>query len=249
MLPSDPLIKNIFIPAALAARSTNNLLASLTDVDNERIRSHLHTIETTQGMVLVQAGDRLKRVYFPLSGVISLVVALSEGTTVQVAMVGRDSVLGASTALDGLIALTTSVVQLPGVVSTLEVRHLRKAAEESLAFRTTLIRHEQALFAQAQQSAACNISHTVEARLSGWLLRMRDLSGSDTLPLTQEFLAQLMGVQRNSVALVAQTLQQAGAIRYSRGHIAIINVDGLRDSSCECYATVKRKYERLLRQD
>jgi CRP-like cAMP-binding protein len=113
-------------------------------------------------------------------------------------------------------------------------------------FRTTLIRHEQVLFAQAWQSAACNALHTVEARLSRWLLRSRDLSGSDTLALTQEFLPQMFSVQRSSVSLVANTLQQAGLIRYSRGHIDILNLEGLQDASCECYRTVKAHYDQLL---
>ncbi len=249
MLPTDPLRKDIVIPAALAVRSPNKLLALLQDADFEFIRPHLRTVEMKQGAVLIQSGETLKRVYFPLSGVISLVVALSEGNTVEVAMVGRDSVFGASAALDGLIALNNAVVQVSGTASTLEIQHLREAAEKSPGFRTTLIRHEQALFAQAQQSAACNISHTVEARLAGWLLRLRDLSGSDTSPMTQEFLAQMMGVQRNSVSLVAQTLQQAGIIRYSRGYIEITNVNGLRETACECYATVKQQYDRLLQPD
>ena len=110
----------------------------------------------------------------------------------------------------------------------------------------TLIRHEQALFAQAQQSAACNASHTVEARLSRWLLRSRELAGSNALGLTQEFVAQMLGVRRTSVSLVANTLQNAGLIRYSRGRIQITDLDGLRAASCECYGRVKAQYDRLL---
>jgi len=123
---------------------------------------------------------------------------------------------------------------------------LRKAAEQSANFRAALIRHEQALFAQAQQSAACNASHTVEARLSRWLLRSRELAGSNALGLTQEFVAQMLGVRRTSVSLVANTLQSAGLIRYSRGRVQIANLDGLRAASCECYGRVKAQYDRLL---
>jgi CRP-like cAMP-binding protein len=130
--------------------------------------------------------------------------------------------------------------------STLDVQWLREVAEASVTFRTTLIRHEQVLFAQAQQSAACNASHTVEARLARWLLRCRDLTGGDTLELTQEFLGQMLGVRRTSVSLVANTLQKAGLITYSRGHIKVTNLKGLSDTSCECYATVKSHYDRLL---
>jgi len=109
-----------------------------------------------------------------------------------------------------------------------------------------LIRHEQVLFAQSQQSAACNASHSVENRMCRWLLRMRDLAGSDDLTLTQEFLAQMLGVRRPSVSIVASVLQKAGLIRYSRGNIRILDVKGMLEGSCECYATVKAHYQRLL---
>lgn len=109
-----------------------------------------------------------------------------------------------------------------------------------------LARHEQALLALARQSTACNASHSVEARLSRWLLRARDLCGSETLPLTQEFLAQLIGVQRNAISIVAHALQRAGIISYSRGHIDITNADGLRETACECYDAVKLHHQRLL---
>jgi CRP-like cAMP-binding protein len=230
------------------SRSPNRLLATLPAADFELLRPHLETAPLVQEVVLVGAGDPLTRVFFPHSGVISLVVKLASGETVEVAMIGRDSVFGGSAALDGNISLTDAVVQLPGVVSTLEVGCLRSAAERSIAFRTTLIRHEQALFAQAQQSAACNAIHPVEARLARWLLRMHDLSEVDTLPLTQDFLAQMIGVNRNSVSVVAHALQQAGTIKYARGHIEITNLERLRDASCECYQSVNMQYKRLLNE-
>jgi CRP-like cAMP-binding protein len=144
--------------------------------------------------------------------------------------------------------LTDAIVQLPGFASTLSVGRLRTAAERSVTFRTTLIRHEQALFAQAQQSAACNAAHTVEARLARWLLRMYDLSEGVTLPLTQDFLAQMIGVKRNSVSAVAHILQESGIIKYSRGHIEITNLEGLGNASCECYKAVNAQYDRLLNE-
>ncbi|GLQ83089.1 hypothetical protein GCM10007881_66120 [Mesorhizobium huakuii] len=139
-------------------------------------------------------------------------------------MVGSDDLFGAFAALDGRISLNTAVIQLSGSASVLETSGLRAAADQSAPFRALLMRHEQVIFAQALQSAACNASHTVQARLSRWLLRARDLSGSDTLSFTQEFLAQMLGTQRNSVSIVANTLQHAGLIRYHRGHIEITNV-------------------------
>jgi CRP-like cAMP-binding protein len=226
--------------------SPNGLLVSLVPADFELLRPHLKPTELKNETVLYEAGDPVDRVYFPHSGIISLVVELSGGQGIEAAMIGRDSMLGAAAALDGQVSLNKAIVQLPGTGETLDVSRFREVAEESPALRTILLRHEQVLFAQAQQSAACNASHTVEARLARWLLRSRDLSGSDTLALTQEFLADMLGVQRSSVSPVAVTLQRAGLIRYSRGHIEILDLEGLRNASCECYGTVKAHYDRLL---
>jgi CRP-like cAMP-binding protein len=227
-------------------RSTNRLLASLLPEDFELFRPHLKPVELKNETVLFEAGDPIDRVYFPHCGIISLVVELSGGQAIEAAMIGRDSMLGATSALDGQISLNKAIIQLPGHGETLEVPRFREVVDQSPVLRTTLLRHEQVLFAQAQQSAACNASHTVEARLARWLLRSRDLSGSDTLGLTQEFLANMLGVQRSSVSPVAHALQQAGLIEYSRGRIEITNLAGLRDASCECYGTVKAHYDRLL---
>jgi len=175
------------------------------------------------------------------------VVGLADGQMIEAAMVGRDGIVGASAALDGKVWLNRGIVQVAGASSLLEVEILRQLADKSLPFRTTLIRHEQALFAQAQQSAACNASHGVEARLARWLLRTRDLvGGSAKLELTQEFLAQMLGVRRTSVSLVAHALQNAGLIRYRRGQVEITNLEGLQETSCECYAAVKAHNDRLI---
>ena len=224
----------------------NQLLASLPAADFAVLRPHLKTVELVHEVVLFEAGDPVTQVYFPHSGVISLVVELAEGQMIETAMIGRDSIVGASSALDGKVSLNKGIVQIPGATSTLDVGRFRNFAEQSLAFRTTLIRHEQVLFAQAQQSAACNASHTLEARLARWLLRARDLSASNTLLLTQEFLAQMLGVRRTSVSVVANALQSSGLIKYHRGTIEIVDIQGLRKASCECYRTVKRHYDRLL---
>jgi len=226
----------------------NHLLAALPAADFKLLRPHLQTMELVQEVVLVAAGDPLTRVFFPHSGVISLVVSLTAGEKIEVAMIGNDSVFGGSAALDGSISLTDAIVQLPGIASTLEVGRLRAVANESIAFRTLLIRHEQALFAQAQQSAACNASHSAETRLARWLLRMHDLSEAKTLPLTQDFVAQMIGVRRNAASLIAHALQAAGLIKYSRGHIQITNLEGLDDLACECYTAVKTQHRRLLNE-
>jgi CRP-like cAMP-binding protein len=222
------------------------LLASLSTAVFAAIKPHLKVGELAHGDVLAEAGSDVRRVYFPHSGVISLVVELNVGDMIETAMVGHDGVLNASPALDGKISLNKAIVQLAGIASAIEVDRIRKIAREFEPFRSLLIRHEQVLFAQSQQSAACNASHSVEARMCRWLLRMRDLAANDDLVLTQEFLAQMLGVRRPSVSLIANTLQKAGLIKYRRGNIRLLEIKGLQEGSCECYGTVKAHYERLL---
>jgi CRP-like cAMP-binding protein len=155
-------------------------------------------------------------------------------------------VINAASALDGSVSLNKGIVQIAGVASFVGVGQLRRLADQVKSLRALIIRHEQVLFAQSQQSAACNASHSVEKRMCRWLLRMRDLAGSNDLTLKQEFLAQMLGVRRPSVSVVANMLQEAGLIRYRRGHIRLLDLDGLREGSCECYDVVKAHYERLL---
>jgi CRP-like cAMP-binding protein len=235
-------------PMSSIALWRNQLLLSLPAAEREALRGHLGFTELVKEAVLIGAGAPQSHVYLPHSGVISMVVSLSGGQSVEVAMIGRESIFGAAAALGCHISLTDAVVVLSGTASILDAAQLRAAADRSIAFRTTLARHEQALLAQAQQSAACNAAHSVEARMSRWLLRARDIYDGETLPLTQEFLARMIGVQRNAVSLVAHALQQAGIIRYSRGHIHIMDIEGLRETSCECYHVVKAQCDRLLKR-
>jgi CRP-like cAMP-binding protein len=226
--------------------SSNLLLESLPSSDVAVLQPHLKFVDLPQETVLFELGAAINRVYFPHNGIVSLVVELATGETIESAMIGRESVVGGFATLNGQIALCKGIVQIAGSASVLDIAPLRKLVDSSTTCRNALIRHEQLVMAQAHQSAACNATHTVEARLSRWLLRSRDLQGSDDLPLTQEFLAQMLGVRRTSVSVVANTLQQAGFIRYRRGHIRILDLDGLRETACECYETVKAHSERLL---
>lgn len=230
------------------SRSPNGFLSSLTADDFELIRPYLRTVDLVPDSVLVAVGETLKRAYLPHRGVISLIVSLAKGERVQIAMVGRDSIFGVFSTLGDATALNSAVVQMPGVASTIDLDRLRAAADQSASFRNLLARHGLAVYAQIQQTAGCNASHSVEARLARCLLQTHDLSGGSKLVLTQEALAQMIGARRNSVSLVASTLQQANYIHYSRGHIEIINLDGLRKTACECYSSVKAHYERLLLQ-
>jgi CRP-like cAMP-binding protein len=234
-------------PRWSAGHPPNGFLSALNADDFGLIRPHLRTVDLAQELVLVEVDDTLKRAYLPHRGVISLVVKLARGEQVQVAMIGRDSIFGTFSALGDATALNSAVVLIPGVASTLEVDRLRAAADHSATFRAALMRHGQAVYAQIQQTVGCNASHTVESRLARCLLQTRDLAGSDKLVLTQESMAQMIGARRNSVSLVAHTLQQANFIHYSRGHIELNDPKALGRTACECYATVKAQYERLLR--
>ena len=208
-----------------APRSPNGFLSSLSADDFELIRPHLRTTDLTQALVLVEVDETLRRAYLQHRGVISLVVKLARG----------EHVLGDA------IALNSAIVLVPGVASTIDLDQLRAAADRSATLRSTLVRHGLAVYAQIQQTAGCNASHTVESRLARCLLQTRYLARSNKLVLTQ-----MIGARRNSVSLVANTLQQANFIHYSRGHIEITDLDGLIKTSCECYGTVKTQYTRLL---
>ena len=226
--------------------SRNLILQSLSPSDKSLLEPHLKPVDLQQAKVLFEAGNTVDAVYFPYTAVISLVVTLSTGEHIEAAMVGCDGVVAASAALDGKVSLSRAIVQIAGNGVTCPPNLLKKAALQSETLHSLLIRHEQTVYAQAQQSAACNIAHTVEARLCRWLLRARDLSQDDTLPFTQEFLGEMLGVRRTSVSLVAHTLQQAGMIKYSRGRIQIVNLEALTETACECYGTIRKHYASLL---
>ena len=235
------------------ARPPNGFLSALSADDYELIRAHLRTVNLPHEAVLAEPGEMLKHAYFPHSGVISLAVKLTGGAKerdkaeqVQIAMIGRDSMFGALYAAGESRALNSAVMLVAGSASMLDLDCLHAAAEQSVSLRALLARHGLAVFAQVQQTAGCNAAHPVESRLSRCLLQIHDRSGEHRLTLTQEVLARMIGARRNSVSLVANMLQQAGHISYSRGHIHINNLDGLRQTACECYAAVKMQYDKLL---
>jgi CRP-like cAMP-binding protein len=224
----------------------NAILASLPEGDKAALKPHLKATHLQQKTVLFETGDTITAVYFPTSAVVSLVSALTTGEMTEAAMVGRDGAVGIASALDGKVAMCRGIVQLGGDAMVCDPDAFRSTAMQSEKLISRVMRHEQTLFAQAQQSTACMANHEVEARLCRWLLRARDLAGSDHLPFTQEFLAEMLGVRRPSVTTVARTLQEAGIVKYTRGKIEIVDVEGLRESACECYETVRGQYEQLL---
>jgi len=222
---------------------SNAILSSLSAGDAAALRPHLKATHLQQKTVLYEAGDRIDTIHFPTNAVISLIVTLASGEMAEAAMVGRDGAVGIASALDGKVTMSRAIVQLSGDAMICDLAAFRGAALQSESLIANVMRHEQTLFAQAQQSTACMAYHEVDARLCRWMLRARDLSGSDQLPFTQEFLAE---IQRTSVSTVARTLQEAGLVQYRRGKIEILDVDGLREGACECYETVKEQYSQLL---
>jgi CRP-like cAMP-binding protein len=199
-----------------------------------------------QGHILHEAGDLISGVYFPFDAIISLVVVLTNGESVEAAMVGRDGAVGLASALDGKVTLNRAIVQIGGNGVVCDPEALKQIAFKLPSLLSRIINHEQTVYGQSQQSTACIANHDATARLCRWLLRARDLSGSDILPFTQEFLAEMLGVQRTTVSPVAHTLQAAGMIKYKRGKIQMVDIEGLRDSACECYETVRLQYDRLM---
>jgi CRP-like cAMP-binding protein len=224
----------------------NAVLSALPAEDFELLRRHLRGALLASRSILFDAGEPVTRAYFPHRGAISLVVVLSRGQMIEAALTGKDGMVGAFAALDAQPAACRAIVQIEGTASVIDLEVLRQIAKARDAVRTMLFRHARALFAQAQQAAACNASHPLEARLCRWLLRASDASGSISLSTTQESIAEILGVRRTSISLVAHNMQQAGLIRTRRGHIELLDVAALRENACECYASTAAHYDRLV---
>lgn len=223
----------------------NRLLEMLTHSDRAALEARMKTVELTQGTVLAEPGDEIRNVYFPHSGIVSFMVGLDDGAMVQTFMVGRDGVIGAAQALDTKTSINKILVQVSGTASMIDRDPLRQIVESHAGIRSLLAAHEQFLVADIQQTAACNARHSVEARMARWIMRMRDLAGDD-LPLTQDYLASMIGVRRSSVTDIAAAMQGAGAIRYVRGRLHVADPEELEALSCECGQAVRENYESLL---
>jgi CRP-like cAMP-binding protein len=190
--------------------SGNLLLASLSASDAANLQPHLKAVHLEHEKILFEAGGEVAAIYFPTGAIVSLVVGLSSGEIVEAAMVGKDGVVGASAAIGGNLPGNRGIVQLAGTAMTCTVDALKSAALRSHTLLSALVRHEQTVYMQASQSAACMAAHHVEARLCRWLLRARDLADSDNLQFTQEFLAEMLGVKRTSVTLPRAPFNRPG---------------------------------------
>ena len=217
----------------------NKLLASLPRDDFDRLLPHLSSVQLPQGLVLFESGDEVDQIYFPHYGMLSLLAVLRDGKAIETATVGREGVVGAMAGLGLYKSLVRVVVQMPMACTKLAATHFRTAAAGSDPIRNLCIRYNEVLLSQARITAACNALHMIEARFCRWLLQTSKVSGTTTITLTQEFLAEMLGVRRTSVTEVASKLQSAGLISYSRGVINMLDLAGLREKSCECIETLQ----------
>lgn len=224
--------------------SKNNILNQVSPVDLEDLRARLRIIELQQGRVIAESGQRVLQVYFPHSGILSCVVDLDDGSSIETGMIGNDGAFGAGLALDSKVSLHKVMVQVPGWATVVDAEHLKAVALSSPEFLALLLKYDQFLLGQVQQTTACNALHTIEQRMCRWLVRMHDLVG-DELPLTQEFLAQMMGVRRTSVTAIATQLQKEGLISYRRGRIQILSIALVERRACECHRAVREQYVEL----
>jgi CRP-like cAMP-binding protein len=224
----------------------NRLLAALSRADLLSLRPHLQPLLPEPGSILLEADEPLTRVYFVETGVVSLVTVLENRTSAGVAMVGREGLIGITTLLGGDIALGRHLVHVPGSVLALEVSHFRTALRASSKLRAACETYVQAFIFQVLHAAACYRLHTVEQRCARWLLMCADRTEDAGFQLTQERLAEMLGVRRPMVTAIAHTLQQTGLICGRRGAFTVLDRRGLEAAACECYRIVRDRYERLL---
>ena len=225
----------------------NKLLALLpADVD-KRIEPAFETVSIRLKEVLYEADEPIRHVHFPLSGVMSLVMTMNDGGSIEVGTIGNEGMVGLPVFLGVDKSPTRAFAQVPGDVIRMPAEDFRKeiAAPDGILHRL-IGKYTQAMMNQVSQSVACNHHHTVEERMCRWLLMTHDRVGSDDFPMTQEFMSQMLGVRRPSVTIAAGVLEKAGLITYKRGRITVLNRPGLEATTCECYAKVKREYDRLL---
>ena len=229
----------------VAIDSGNQLLAQLGDEAWQHFEPDLEPVELTRGRTLQEAGAKLQYVYFPTSAVVSLVSSMRDGGSTEVAVVSNEGMVGVCAFMGGGTALSDGVVQTSGHAWRMPAPALASHAARHAAVMLPLLRYAQALFVQLAQASACHRRHTFHQQLCCWLLLQHDHHPGNDLRVTQEHIAELLGVRRETVTAGAVKLQKSGLIRYSRGHIVIQDRKGLEGQSCECYAVVRSAYDRL----
>lgn len=229
----------------------NHLLAALPAAEFDHLSPHLELVHMPLGEALYESGGRLQHVYFPTTSIVSLLYVLEDGASAEIAVVGNEGIIGISLFMGGETTPSRAVVQSEGYGYRLKAQLLKQEFNRAGGRRTgtlqlLLLRYTQALITQMTQTAVCNRHHTVEQQLCRWLLLSLDRLSTNSLTMTQGLIANMLGVRREGVTEAAGNLQRAGLIRYKRGHIEVLDRPGLEQTVCECYAVVKKEFDRLL---
>jgi len=231
---------------ALHNPNQNHLLAALPDAERELLANRLELVQMKLGDMLYEPGSQLQHAYFPTTSIVSLHYVMASGASAEAAGVGNEGMLGVSLFMGGNTTPSSAVVQTAGHAFRLERSALKEQFNNAGAMQRLLLRYSQALMTQMMQTAVCNRHHSVEQQLSRWLLLTLDRVPTRELIMTQELVASMLGVRREGITEAAGKLQNAGFIRYRRGHISVLDPAGLETRACECYAVVKNELNRLL---
>jgi CRP-like cAMP-binding protein len=224
----------------------NHLLASLPPQEWKRWAPHLERVDMPLGQVLYESGATLGYVYFPLTAIVSLLYVMENGASAEIAVVGNEGVVGISLFMGGESTPSRAVVQSAGLGCRFKAPLIKSEFDKSGPVLHLLLRYTQALITQMAQTAVCNRHHSLDQQLCRWLLLSLDRLQGTELVMTQELIANMLGVRREGVTEAALKLQKSGLIKYSRGHITVLDREGLEARTCECYAVVKHEYDRLL---
>ncbi|MGO9933772.1 MAG: Crp/Fnr family transcriptional regulator [Steroidobacteraceae bacterium] len=243
MSPETPLSS---VKARPPDRQSNHLLAALPDAEWQRWLPELQSVDMPLGQVLYESGTTLSHVYFPGTSIVSLLYVMENGSSAEIAVVGNEGIVGISLFMGGESTPSRAVVQSAGRGLRLSARMLKDEFNQNGPVLHLLLRYTQALITQMAQTAVCNRHHTLDQQLCRWLLLSLDRLQGDELVMTQELIANMLGVRREGVTEAALNLQRVGLIRYTRGHISVLDRAGLEKRTCECYAVVKKEYDRLL---
>ena len=227
-------------------RSTNDLLAALPEPEWQHWLPELESIDMPLGQVLYESGTTLSHVYFPTTSIVSLLYVMEDGASAEIAVVGNEGIVGISLFMGGGSTPSRAVVQSAGRGLRLKAQMMKDEFDRNGPVLHLLLRYTQALITQMSQTAVCNRHHSLDQQLCRWLLLSLDRLPGDELAMTQELIANMLGVRRGGVTEAALQLQKAGLIQYVRGHITVLDRAGLERRTCECYAVVKKEYDRLL---
>jgi CRP-like cAMP-binding protein len=230
----------------LRSEHENQLLRALEPAIRNRIQSHLEPVTLELGSIVCEAGGLLKHAYFPSGAVLSLLTVLDNGSAIETANIGREGAFGLFSAMYSRTSFNRCIVQLEGPMRRCPIEVLHAEFRTSEQMRDLFVSYSETLLSQVQQTVACNSMHTIEERICRWLLMMHDRAEGENLPYTHEFLAGMLGANRKSVTLAAQSMQTAGLISYRRGMMQILDRSALEKASCECYAIVRERFDAFL---